>query len=71
VFPWFLSVFYGNVILIVAMAAWDWWRGRMMRQFVVGASAYMAATYAASFLYFWPPWKALTLSWVESWARHW
>ena len=71
VFPWFLSVFYGNVILIVAMAAWDWWRGRMMRQFVIGASAYMAATYTASFLYFWPPWKALTLSWVESWARHW
>ena len=71
VFPWFLDVFYGNVLIIVAMAAWDWWRGRMMRQFVIGASASMAAMYIASLLYFWPPWKALAQSWVESWARHW
>jgi hypothetical protein len=69
VFAWFLWVFYGNVILVVAMAAWDWWRGRLMRQFVIGASALLAAMYVASFLYFWPPWKALTQSWIESWAR--
>jgi hypothetical protein len=69
VLAWFLWVFYGNVILVVAMAAWDWWRGRLMRQFVIGASAMLAAMYIASFLYFWPPWKAITLSWVESWAR--
>lgn len=71
VVPWFIYTFYGNVIVIVAMAAWDWWRGRMMRQFVIGASASMVAMYVASLLYFWPPWKALTQGWVESWAQHW
>ncbi len=70
VVPWFIWMFYGNVIIVLAMAAWDWWRGRLMRQFVIGASAMVAAMYVASTLYFWPPWKALTLSWVESWARH-
>ena len=69
VLPWFIYTFYGNLILIVAMAAWDWWRGRLMRQFVIGASALTAAMYIASLLYFWPPWKALTQSWVEAWAR--
>lgn len=69
-FPWFLSVFYGNVLIIAAMAAWDWWRGRMMRQFVIGASALTVAMYVASVLYFWPPWRALAQSWVESWARY-
>jgi hypothetical protein len=62
VFPMFIFTFYGNLILMVAMAAWDWWRGRLMRQFVVGASALTASLYIASFLYFWPPWKALTQS---------
>jgi hypothetical protein len=40
-----------------------------MRQFVVGASALLVALFAASVLYFWGPWKALTLGWVEAWAR--
>jgi hypothetical protein len=70
VVPWFSSVFYGNVILIVAMAVWDWWRGRMMRQFVIGASISMVSMFTASLLYFWPPWRAMTQSWVELWARH-
>jgi hypothetical protein len=69
VLPWFIYTFYGNMILIAAMAVWDWWRGRLMRQFVIGASALTAAMYIATLLYFWPPWKALTQSWVETWAR--
>lgn len=69
VVPWFVWSFYGNVVIVLAMAAWDWWRGRLVRQFVIGASAMIAALYIATLLYFWPPWKALTLSWVESWAR--
>ena len=28
VIPWFIYTFYGNMILIIAMAVWDWWRGR-------------------------------------------
>lgn len=69
VVPWFIWMFYGNVIIVLAMAAWDWWRGRLMRQFIIGASAMVTSMYAASLLYFWPPWKALTLNLVESWAR--
>lgn len=69
VLPWFLWMFYGNILLIVLMAWWDWRQGRLMRQFVVGASALLGALFVASALYFWAPWKALTLGWVEAWAR--
>ena len=70
VLGWFFNVFYGNVLLIVLMAAWDWWRSRLMRSFVVGAVGLLAAKYVAAFLYFWEPWHALTLGWVQAWARH-
>ncbi len=70
VVPWFFYTFYGNLLLIVLMAAWDWGRGRLMRSFVVGASGLLAAEVVATCLYFWGPWHALTLGWVESWARH-
>jgi hypothetical protein len=68
--PWFFWVFYGNLILILLMAAWDWWRGRLIRSFVIGASGLVAALFLASALYFWEPWKALTLEWVTAWAKH-
>jgi hypothetical protein len=70
VFTWFLYAFYGNVLLIVLMAAWDWYRGRLIRSFVVGAAGLLAAEYLASALYFWKPWQQLTLGWVTVWARH-
>ena len=47
-----------------------WWRGRLMRSFVIAASGIIAGELLASILYFWGPWKALTLSWVQLWARH-
>jgi hypothetical protein len=52
------------------MAAWDWHRNRLIRSFVFAASGLIAAEAAASALYFWGPWKALTLSWVQLWAKH-
>jgi hypothetical protein len=30
---WFFWSFYGNVLIITLMAAWDAWRGRLMRSF--------------------------------------
>jgi hypothetical protein len=66
---WFGFYFYGNIVLVVLMAAWDWHQGRLMRQFVIGASAFLLALYVASVLYFWPPWRALALNWVQAWAR--
>jgi len=67
---WFFFMFYGNILLIALMAAWDLWRGRLMRSFVFGASGLLAAEFLCAVLYFWPPWRALTLSWVQLWARH-
>lgn len=70
VLAWFFFIFYGNILVIVLMAAWDLWRGRLMRSFVIGATGLLAAEYLCAVLYFWPPWRALTLSWVQLWARH-
>lgn len=70
VLPWFVWMFYGNVLLVVLMAAWDWWRGRLIRSFVIGASGLVSALFLASLLYFWPPWKALTAVWLQALARH-
>jgi len=36
----------------------------------VGASALLVAEYVATCLYFWGPWKALTLGWVQAWTKH-
>lgn len=69
VLPWFIYTFYGNVLLIVLMAAWDWWKGRLMRSFALGAAGLLIAEYASTIVYFWPPWKALTAGWVEAWAK--
>ena len=67
--PWFVYMFYGNFLLLGLMMLWDWRQGRLMRQFVVGSAGLTVAYVVASLLYFWEPWKALTLGWVEGWAR--
>ncbi len=67
---WFFYIFYGNVLLIVLMAAWDWYRGRLIRSFVIGAAGLLAAEYLAAALYFWKPWQQLTMGWVTVWAKH-
>ena len=68
VFAWFLWVFYGNVLLIVLMFAWDLRKGRLMRSFVVGASGLLSAEFAASCIYFYKPWIAITTGWAKAWA---
>ena len=67
---WFFYTFYGNVLLIMLMAGWDWWRDRLVRSFVAGAAGLLAAQWVASALYFWQPWKTATHGWVEAWAKH-
>jgi len=68
-FGLFWFVYYGDVLLIALMAAWDWRKGRLMRQFVLGAGGLLAAQWVTAMLYFWPPWQAMSLRWVEAWAR--
>jgi hypothetical protein len=67
--PWFAWMFYGNVLLIVLMAAWDVWQRRLMKSFVVGASGLLGAEFAASWIYFYKLWIAMTTGWVQGWAR--
>ena len=67
---WFFYMFYGNMLIIALMAAWDWYRGRLMRQIVFGAAGLLAAEGTATLLYFWPPWKAVATSWIMAWATH-
>jgi hypothetical protein len=68
-FGMFWFVFYGNVLLIALMAAWDWRNRRLMRQFVIGAAGLLATEWVMATLFFWPPLQATTLGWVEAWAR--
>ena len=70
VLVWFIYTFYGNVLLIALMAGWDWWRGRLMRSFVVGAVGLLAAEWVATLLYFWGPWKGVTHGLVVAWVKH-
>ncbi len=69
VVPWFFYNFYGNLLLVGVMAAWDWRRGRLMRSFGIGATALITALFIASCLNFSPGWKAITDRWVLAWAR--
>ena len=66
---WFLWVSYGNVLIVILMAGWDWWKGRLVRSFVIGAGSLLAAEFAASWVYFQRPWIAMTNDWVAGWAR--
>jgi len=58
--PFFIAYFYGNVLLVGLMLAWDLSRGRLVRSFVAGAGALLATELIAVALYFWPPWIELT-----------
>jgi hypothetical protein len=69
VLGWFCWVFYGNVLLIALMFIWDFWKKRLMRSFVLGAAGLLAAEFAASSIYFYKPWIAMTTSWVHAWAK--
>ena len=68
--PWFVYMFYGNILVIVLMLGWDWWHGRLLRSFVLGSAALLGAWYLASLMYFWEPWKALTLEWMNALAKY-
>jgi hypothetical protein len=68
--PWFWYTFYGNVLLVVLMLAWDWFRYRkVVWQFAVGAGAVVASEVWASAMYFDPGWKALMTQVVAEWVR--
>jgi hypothetical protein len=67
---WFLWDFYGNVLMLSLIAAWDWWHGRLMKQFVIGATGLVAFESLQVMLYHWGPWKTFTTGLVLAWAKH-
>jgi hypothetical protein len=66
---WFFYVFYADVIIVALMAAWDWWRGRLMRSFMIGAAGLLASEVVCAFLYFWGPWKAASAAFLNVCVR--
>jgi hypothetical protein len=68
-FQWFLCTFYGSILIILLMLAWDWWKGRLIRVHVISSVSLIVAQYVAAVIYFWPPWQKLTLEWVTAWAK--
>lgn len=67
---WYLWECYGNLLMLGVMAGWDWWRGRLMKQFAVGAVALFSLECLEDFLYHWAPWKAFTTGVIAAWVRH-
>ena len=51
------------------MAAWDAWRGRLMKQFAAGAMGLVVLQCLQDFLYHWAPWKVFTKL-IVTWATH-
>jgi len=65
----FVSLFYGDMLLVILMTAWDCWRGRLMRSFVIGAAALVAVEVLMSASLYWNPWNEFALSLVRAWAK--
>ncbi|HUN85083.1 MAG TPA: hypothetical protein VMU48_11930 [Terracidiphilus sp.] len=66
---WFFWECYGSVLIMALMIAWDWWRGRLMKQFLLGTLALVALECAETLLYFWSPWKTATTSFIVACAK--
>lgn len=67
---WFFYNFYGDVLILSLMAAWDAWRGRLMKQFVLGAVVLVLLEGLEVVLYFWGPWKVFATGLVAAWVKH-
>jgi len=67
---WYFFNFYGDMLVLTAMVAWDARRGRLMKQFAAGAMGLVVLQCLEDFLYHWYPWKVFTTGLIAAWARH-
>lgn len=66
---WFVSVFYGNLVLIAAMFGWDLWRrSRIHPALLAGGLSLVGVELIPAFLFFNPTWKAIALSLAHAWG---
>lgn len=67
---WYFFNFWGDMLVLTAMAAWDARRGRLMKQFAAGAMGLVVLQCLQDFLYHWGPWRVVTKGLIAAWARH-
>ena len=69
ILPWFALYFYGPVLLIGSMAAWDLWRYRRVHPTIMlGGGLVLSGEFGATLLFFNPSWKAISTRIVEAWT---
>lgn len=62
--------YYGGAwTIMLSMFLWDWYKGRVMRQFLVGAGLIVAVEVVANTLFFNAGWQAFARHWVGALAR--
>jgi len=70
IFGQYLFFFGGTLFLMLLMLAWDWHKGRLMKQFLQGAGLILAVDIAGTVLFFTPAWQSFARGWITSLARH-
>jgi hypothetical protein len=65
----FFFYYAGTVLILLLMFLWDWWKGRVMRQFVLGSGFILLSYVLSIVLYYSKPWEATTRVWMEAWAK--
>lgn len=65
----FLYYYSGTLLMLLLMFAWDAWKNRLMRQFVVGCGVILCAAIISDLLFYNPRWELLTSAWMEAWAK--
>lgn len=65
----FFYYYSSTIVILLLMFLWDWRKGRLMQQFVVGAALILCAHACSITLFFNPGWAELTRVWLEAWAK--
>ena len=68
-FGWWLANFWGSMLILIAILAWDWFRHkRVMRSVFWGAALLWSGQVITTILNFSPTWKASMVTLVRIWG---
>jgi hypothetical protein len=65
----FFYYYSGTLFILLLMFLWDWWKGRLMRQFVLGSCFILLAHVLSVVLLYNKSWEMFTHTWLEAWAK--